>query len=46
MDYQQGHPLNIGEVVRQTLEAFEYYGGPDAFINIKWMIPTYQSCLR
>lgn len=46
MDYQQGHPLNIGEVIRHTLEALEYFGGPDAFINIKWMIPTYQSCLR
>ena len=28
---------------QRTLELFEMYGGPDAFINIKYLIPTYQS---
>jgi len=25
---------------------FELNGGKDAFINIKYMIPTYESCVR
>ena len=28
-----------------TLEMFESYGGDDAFINIKYMVPTYESCV-
>jgi hypothetical protein len=24
---------------------FETHGGEDAFINIKYMIPTYESCV-
>jgi len=24
---------------------FEVHGGEDAFINIKYMIPTYESCV-
>jgi len=24
---------------------FEKHGGEDAFINIKYMIPTYESCV-
>ena len=30
---------------QQTLEMFEVHGGEDAFINIKYMIPTYESCM-
>ncbi len=26
-------------------ELFEIHGGEDAFINIKYMIPTYESCV-
>ena len=33
------------ELIQETLEAFEKHGGPDAFINIKYMVPTYESCL-
>ena len=29
----------------QTLAVMEETGGPDAFINIKYMIPTYESAL-
>jgi hypothetical protein len=36
---------NIGDLVEETLEAFEKSGGADAFINIKYMVPTYESCL-
>ena len=35
----------LGELVYETLTTFETYGGPDAFVNIKYMIPTYESCL-
>ena len=27
----------------ETLEAFELNGGEDAFINIKYLVPVYQS---
>jgi hypothetical protein len=43
--YGQQKRENIGDLVNETLEAFERHGGPDAFINIKYMIPTYESCL-
>ena len=43
-DYGQRRRLDLGELIRETLEMFETYGGPDAFINIKYMCPTYESC--
>jgi len=36
---------NIGELIHETLEMLEMFGGPDAYINIKYMIPTYESCM-
>ena len=30
----------------ETLQLFETYGGEDAFINIKYMVPTYESCIN
>ena len=30
---------------QETLELLEKRGGPDAFINIKYMIPTFESCI-
>jgi len=45
MDYAQRKRTNIGELIDETLEIFETHGGEDAFINIKYMIPTYESCL-
>jgi hypothetical protein len=45
IDYHQAKRENIGDLIQQTLEAFEQTGGPDAFINIKYMIPTYESCI-
>jgi len=44
IDYAQQKKTNIGALVNETLELLEQYGGPDAFINIKYMIPTYESC--
>ena len=44
MDFAQrkGH---IGELIQDTLQTLERYGGPDAYINIKYMVPTYESCM-
>jgi len=44
-DYSQRKRLNQGELIDETLEILERHGGEDAFINIKYMIPTYESCL-
>ena len=45
IDYSQQRRENVGDLVQETLEAFEQYGGDDAYINIKYMVPTYESCL-
>lgn len=34
------------DTIDRTVEALEQYGGPDAFVNIKYAIPTYQSCFK
>lgn len=43
IDYSQRKRRNLGELIVQTLEQLELHGGEDAFINIKYLIPTYQS---
>ena len=43
IDYGQQRRENIGDLVDETLEYMEINGGDDAFINIKYMIPTYES---
>jgi hypothetical protein len=45
IDYSQRKSANLGDLIQQTLEMFEVHGGEDAFINIKYMIPTYESCV-
>jgi len=45
IDYAQRKKMCLGELVEETLEIFEKCGGEDAFINIKYMIPTYESCI-
>jgi len=45
IDYSQRKGQNLGDLIQQTLELFEANGGEDAFINIKYMIPTYESCV-
>jgi len=45
IDYSQRKQRNLGDLIQQTLELFEQHGGDDAFINIKYMIPTYESCV-
>lgn len=43
IDYSQRKESNLGDLIQETLELFEQCGGEDAFINIKYMIPTYES---
>jgi len=45
IDYGQRKRESMGELVAETLELLEKTGGEDAFINIKYMIPTYESCM-
>lgn len=43
IDYGQRKRSNLGELISETLEQLEIHGGEDAFINIKYLVPTYQS---
>lgn len=45
IDYTQRRKQNVGDLINETLELLERTGGEDAFINIKYMIPTYESCI-
>ena len=45
IDYGQRYNTRIGELIQDTLEILEKHGGEDAYINIKYMIPTYESCM-
>ena len=44
IDYHQrfGH---LGELIMETIQKMEIKGGPDAFINIKYIIATYESAV-
>jgi hypothetical protein len=43
--YTQNNHENVGDLVEETLVILEQYGGENAFINIKYMVPTYESCI-
>ncbi|CAH2305121.1 parkin coregulated gene [Pelobates cultripes] len=43
--YSQQKRENIGDLINETLEAFERHGGKYAYANIKFLVPTYESCL-
>jgi len=43
IEYGQRKKVNIGDLILDTLEILELNGGPEAFINIQYMVPTYQS---
>jgi len=45
IDYAQRKELNMGDLIDKTLTLLEKHGGEDAFINIKYLIPTYQSSI-
>jgi hypothetical protein len=43
IDYGQRLRNNVSDLIDETLEIFEIHGGEDAYVNIKYMIPTYES---
>jgi len=45
IEYNQRKKVTLGDLVQETLELLEQTGGEDAFINIKYMIPTYESAV-
>ena len=45
IDYAQRKNRDMGVLINDTLQMLEQHGGVDAFINIKHMIPTYESCV-
>jgi len=45
IEYGQRKRLNLGDLIAETLQICEIHGGEDAFINIKYMIPVYESCV-
>lgn len=45
IEYGQGRRTNIGDLCEETLQLLEIHGGEDAFINIKYMNPSYESCI-
>jgi len=45
IEYGQRKRLNLGDLIAETLQILEVHGGEDAFINIKYMIPVYESCV-
>lgn len=45
IDYGQQHNTCLGDLIKETLSLFEMRGGVDAFINIKYMVPTYESAV-
>jgi len=44
MDFSQRKRNNLGALINDTLELLERHGGEDAFVNIKYMIPVYETC--
>jgi len=45
IDYSQRKRENLGDLIQETLEVLERHGGEDAYINIKYMIPSHESCI-
>ena len=45
IDYAQRKNRDMGVLINDSLQMLEQHGGEDAFINIKYMIPTYESCV-
>ncbi|CCW64314.1 unnamed protein product [Phytomonas sp. EM1] len=45
IDFGQRKRDDIGDLINETLQMLEIHGGEDAYINIKYMVPTYESCI-
>lgn len=46
IDYGQQKQENLSDLIIETLYLLEKHGGANAFVNIKYMIPTYESCMQ
>jgi hypothetical protein len=46
IQYSQRKMRVLGDLIQETLEVLEQKGGEDAFVNMKYMIPTYESCVQ
>jgi hypothetical protein len=46
MDYSQAKRMDIGDLVNETLELMERFGGKQALGKIKHFVPTYESCMH
>lgn len=48
IDYGQQHRDSagaLGDLIHETLQLLEQRGGPDAYINLKYIISVYESCM-
>ena len=43
MDFGQRRQDCLGDLIQETLELLEIHGGPSAYINIRYIFPSYQS---
>lgn len=43
VEFGQRKHTNLGDMIEETLQVLEKHGGSDSFINIQYIIPTYQS---
>lgn len=46
IEYSQQKAINLPDIIMDTVTLLETHGGPQAYANIKYMIPTYESCVR
>jgi len=46
IDYTQQADRCLADLITETLELMETKGGEDAFINIKYLVPTYETVLN
>lgn len=45
MNFGQRRKDDVGDLIQETLNLLELHGGEDAYINIKYVVPTYESCV-
>ena len=44
IEWSQQRGENMGDLVWEMLEAMEVHGSDEAFMNIRLVVPSYQSC--
>jgi len=46
IDYSQRERATLGDLIMETLELLEIHGGRDAYLNLKYLVPIYQSVVH